>query len=104
MALGRITQTVEFDEDVPGLEVAFAEVLRTMRAKRDVSQQALATESGLGRTYISLLERGLRRPSLATVFLLAQALSVTPMEIVAQVDAALRSRMAATKRGMQRRT
>ncbi|MBS1911511.1 MAG: helix-turn-helix transcriptional regulator [Bacteroidetes bacterium] len=103
MALGRIAQPVEFDEEVPGLEIAFAEVLRTMRAKRDVSQQALATESGLGRTYISLLERGLRRPSLATVFLLAQALSTTPMEIVTQVDAALRAHMTSAKRGSQRR-
>jgi transcriptional regulator with XRE-family HTH domain len=92
MALGRVNPPLEFDEDVPGLETAFADVLRRLRDAKELSQQELATESGLGRTYISLLERGLRRPSLATIFRLAQSLGVPPADLVQAVDDKLHHR------------
>ena len=92
MALGRVNHPIEFDEDVPGLETAFSDVLRRLRDGKELSQQKLATESGLGRTYISLLERGLRRPSLATIFRLAQSLGISPAELVQAVDDKLHNR------------
>jgi len=81
----------EYDGVVVGLEHAFARVLRQLRMERNLSQQELATESGLGRTFISLLERGFRRPSLSTIFLLARPLGLTPSELVHAVDEKLRA-------------
>jgi transcriptional regulator with XRE-family HTH domain len=52
----------------------FGAVLRDIRTSRNLSQERLAQLSGLDRTYISLLERGLRQPSLATMVRVAQAL------------------------------
>ena len=51
-----------------------------------LSQEALALECGLDRTYISLLERGLRQPTLSTVFALAQVLNVQPSVVVREVE------------------
>lgn len=66
------------------LQRAFGEALKQARARRGLTQEGLAFESGYDRTSISLLERGLRTPSLATVFDLAEALAMTPPELVAE--------------------
>ena len=77
----------DYDEGkIVGLESAFAVVLRRLRKQRKLSQQALADLSGLGRPFVSLLERSLRRPSLSTVFQVAKPLGVSPTEFVAQVE------------------
>jgi transcriptional regulator with XRE-family HTH domain len=68
-------------------EEAFGDVLRTWRRRRGFSQEGLAAESGYHRTYISLLERGLRSPSLSTLFALAQILAVRPSELIGDVEA-----------------
>lgn len=81
----------EYDGVVVGLEHAFGRVLRQLRMQRNLSQQELATESGLGRTFISLLERGLRRPSLSTIFLLSRPLGLPAAELVRVVDEKLRA-------------
>lgn len=57
-----------------------------MRHERGLSQEQLAFEGGLHRTYISLLERGLRSPNLSTVSRLAEVLGVTPSERVARAE------------------
>ena len=59
------------------LNTAFADVLRQLRERAGLSQEALATKSGLDRTYISLLERGLRQPTLKTLVRLAEALGTS---------------------------
>jgi transcriptional regulator with XRE-family HTH domain len=66
---------------------AFGEVLRECRTKVGISQEQLALKADLDRTYISLLERGLRQPSLDTLFRLAKVLEVTPATMVARTAA-----------------
>lgn len=46
------------------------------------SQEALAHEAGLDRTYISMLERGIRNPTLEVMRLLADALEVKLVELI----------------------
>ena len=50
------------------------------RLRRDIgwSQEELAFESGLHRTYISDIERGARNPTILVLDDLAKALKVTP--------------------------
>lgn len=71
---------------LPTLQRAFADVLKTLRTEAGLSQQQLALESDLDRTYISLLERGMRQPSLGTIFRIATVLKVAPHEIVTRVE------------------
>lgn len=65
---------------------AFGLVLRDAREKQGFSQEHLALESDLDRTFISLLERGLRQPSLTTLFELAKTLGCRPSELIAKVE------------------
>ncbi|NIF40149.1 helix-turn-helix transcriptional regulator [Burkholderia sp. Tr-862] len=68
---------------------AFAATLRKLRNERGMSQYTLAKVTDLDRTYISLLERGLRSPSLDTMLALAKGLNVSLVEIAAAVETAL---------------
>lgn len=65
---------------------AFGEALREVRTRRGISQEALGLEAGFDRTFISLLERGLRSPTIRTLVKLAEVLEVRPSEIVREME------------------
>jgi transcriptional regulator with XRE-family HTH domain len=71
------------------ISLAFGRVLREARIKAALSQEVLALESGIDRTFVSLLERGMRQPTLATLFRPAEVLGVSPATLVARTAAAL---------------
>lgn len=71
---------------------SFGRALKDLRAARGLSQEALATRSGLHRTYISILERGLRSPTLETIAALAKALNRLPHALVLAAERAAASR------------
>ncbi|HEX3885415.1 MAG TPA: helix-turn-helix transcriptional regulator [Stellaceae bacterium] len=48
--------------------------MRKLRVKRGVSQENLAVDAGIDRTYISRLERGIENPTVAVLERLAAAL------------------------------
>ena len=62
----------------------FGRNLRSHRVRRRLSQEELAELSGLHRTYISGLERGIRNPSIAIVARLADALEIEPGLLLAR--------------------
>jgi transcriptional regulator with XRE-family HTH domain len=63
-------------------EEAFGRVLRDARNKSGVSQEKLALNCELDRTFISMLERGRRQPSLGSIITIANALDIPPEELV----------------------
>lgn len=73
------------------LETAFGQVIRELRLRAGLSQEALSFACSRHRTYISLIERGQNAPSITTVWLLASALDVHPTTIVDQVEQRLRA-------------
>ena len=60
----------------------FGKVLRELRETNHISQEKLAEYCELDRTYISLLERGLRQPTITTLFKLAKALNISPSKLM----------------------
>jgi transcriptional regulator with XRE-family HTH domain len=58
--------------------------LNVQRLRREIgwSQEDLAFESGLHRTYISGVERGVRNPTVMVLQRIADALSVEPAELL----------------------
>jgi transcriptional regulator with XRE-family HTH domain len=60
------------------IEKAFGQTLKELRVKAGLSQEALTLECDLDRTYISLLERGLRQPTLKSLFKIADILHPPP--------------------------
>jgi transcriptional regulator with XRE-family HTH domain len=71
------------------LRTSFGRVLLDLRTKRGLSQEALAFDSDLDRTFVSMLERGVRQPTLATLFALAAVLNVRPSRIVSLTEKGL---------------
>lgn len=66
--------------------IAFGQILRLVRISQQISQERLSQESGLDRSYISLLERGLRQPSITTLLQIAEALDVSASELILKVE------------------
>ena len=60
------------------LREVFAGNIKRLRKERGMSQEDLAFESGLHRTYISGIERGIRNVGLDNIGVIAAALGVTP--------------------------
>ncbi len=73
------------DPDPPqaGIARRFGENLILARGCLDLGQDETAERSGLHRTQISLLERGLRQPRVDTIVRLAGAVEVKPCELLA---------------------
>jgi transcriptional regulator with XRE-family HTH domain len=67
------------------LNKVFGAELRRVRKAVNITQEELAFRAGLDRTYISLLERGLKSPTLTTLFRLCQELDQRPDIFIAQV-------------------
>src|SRR5215470_2227046 len=65
---------------------AFGRALFHLRRQRNLTQEALAFESGYHPKYISLLERGKYSPSLTTILELADVLQLSGSDIVARVE------------------
>ena len=66
-----------------GVERAFGQVIRKIRTEElGISQAELEKRTGLDRTFISDLERGIQGPGLRTVFRIAKGLEVPAWELV----------------------
>jgi transcriptional regulator with XRE-family HTH domain len=68
------------------LAVQFGTVVRRHREAAGLSQEALAADAGLHRTYISMLERGVRMPSILVVRQVAVALGTSLGALLTDVD------------------
>jgi len=64
----------------------FGDIVRKRRMELGVSQESLAHVAGLHRTYISMLERGIRNPSLTVLLQLADALHTRASELIADYE------------------
>lgn len=66
----------------PQVRRAFGKVLRTCRHTAKISQEELAFRAGLDRTYPSLMERGLRQPTIGRLIAIGFALRVDPSTLM----------------------
>lgn len=58
------------------------DTIKRIRQKKKMSQEELAFESGLHRTYISDIERGTRNVSIKNIEKIARALNVSLKELM----------------------
>ena len=61
-------------------------VVRSLREKRNLSQEKLAELAKLHTTYVSLIERGKRSPTIETVDKLAKALGTEGSKLIAAAE------------------
>ena len=68
------------------LDKPFANVLRRLRTEKGLSQEEFGSAADLHRTYVSQLERGLKSPSLKTLYKIASVLGISLTELIALVE------------------
>ena len=79
-------------KEVQGLSKAFGQVIAELRVNRGMSQEKLAEAIDSTNVYISLLENGLRKPSLNATILIAQSLGIEPSKLIEDVGSLLENR------------
>ena len=68
------------------LSSKFGQRMKALRESNKMSQEDLAFQTGLHRTYISDLERGSRNPSLKTLATIAEAFNITLSKLLNGVE------------------
>jgi transcriptional regulator with XRE-family HTH domain len=65
-----------------GVEKAFGQVIRHVRKELEISQAELEKRTGLDRTFISDLERGIQGPGIRTIFRIAKGLDTPAWDLI----------------------
>jgi transcriptional regulator with XRE-family HTH domain len=63
----------------------FGESLREHRQRAGLSQEKLAAKAGIDRTYVGGAERGERNVALVNIVRLAEALQISPAELLREL-------------------
>ena len=72
--------------------IIVGQVLQKFREQKKQSQELVSGFAGIGRTHLSAIERGERKPTLETLFKIADALGVKPSVIVAAIEEELQKK------------
>ena len=64
----------------------FGQVVRAARERQGVSQEKLAELAEIDRTYVSMIERGKRQPTLEVASRIAVALSMRLSEVIRRAE------------------
>lgn len=62
--------------------IAFGNRVAKLRREKSISQETLAFECGINRTYIGEIERGEKTPSLTTILRIASGLKISTSELM----------------------
>jgi len=62
-------------------------VIRNYREQRRLSQEVVSGLAAIGRTHLSAIERGIRKPTLETFFRICDAMNVRPSTLMAVMEA-----------------
>ena len=65
---------------------AVGEAIAYFRKKKKISQEVLSGLSDIGRTHLSAIERGERKPTLETLYRISCALGVNMSEVVEEIE------------------
>ena len=61
-------------------------VLQRFREKKNLSQEVVSGLAGIGRTHLSAIERGVRKPTLETFFKICDALNLRASNVMAAIE------------------
>lgn len=66
--------------------ITVGQVIQKFREQKKQSQELVSGLAGIGRTHLSAIERGERKPTLETFFKIADALNVKPSVLMAAIE------------------
>ena len=61
-------------------------VIQRIREQQGKSQELISGLAGIGRTHLSAIERGQRKPTLETFYKIAEALGIRPSALLAAIE------------------
>ncbi len=62
------------------------DVIKNKRKRKGVSQEALSGLADIGRTHLSAIERGERKPTLETLYRISCALDIKMSDIIKEIE------------------
>ena len=65
--------------------VIVGRVIQEYREKKGLSQEVVSGFAAIGRTHLSAIERGVRKPTLETFFRISDAMGIRPSELMAAI-------------------
>ncbi len=68
--------------------VTVGKVLQSCREEKGMSQELVSGLAGIGRTHLSAIERGVRKPTLETFYRISEAMDVRPSTLLEAVEKA----------------
>ena len=72
---------------IPTLDsVIVGETIAEFRKRKGVSQEVLSGLADIGRTHLSAIERGERKPTLETLYRISNALGVKMSDIIIEIE------------------
>jgi len=69
--------------------VVIGKVIQQCREQKKLSQELVSGLAGIGRTHLSAIERGVRKPTLETFYRISEALGMRPSELMAAIELAV---------------
>ena len=66
--------------------IVVGRVIQRVREQKKLSQEVVSGLAGIGRTHLSAIERGERKPTLETFFRIADALGLRPSVLMSEVE------------------
>ena len=66
--------------------VAVGKAIQRVREEKRLSQEVLSGLAGIGRTHLSAIERGERKPTLETFFKISEALGIRPSVLMVEIE------------------
>lgn len=66
--------------------VKVGRAIQKVREDKKLSQEVVSGLAGIGRTHLSAIERGERKPTLETFFKISDALNIPPSELMIKIE------------------
>lgn len=66
--------------------IIVGKVIQSYREKCGLSQEVVSGLADIGRTHLSAIERGVRKPTLETFFKLAEAMNIAPSQLMRLIE------------------
>lgn len=71
--------------------IVVGKVIQKYREERGISQEVLSGLADIGRTHLSAIERGVRKPTLETFYRIGEALHIRPSTILKSIEKEMES-------------
>ncbi|MBP3697530.1 MAG: helix-turn-helix transcriptional regulator [Clostridia bacterium] len=66
--------------------VVVGRVIQSVREKKGLSQEVVSGLADIGRTHLSAIERGVRKPTIETFFRIADAMDIKPSALMKLIE------------------